>query len=109
MVKEKTITMDKLETLHLESGDYKTLLSPKYLKRKPYQKPENIVKAAIPGTIMEVLVKEGQQVKRGDALCVLDSMKMNNTICASNDGIVKKVCVSKGQSVGKDAIMFEFE
>lgn len=98
-----------MEVLHLESGDYQTQLTDKFLKRKPYQKPENIVTAAIPGTIMEVLVKEGQQVHRGDALCVLDSMKMNNTICATNDGMVKKVHIAVGQSIGKDAPMVEFE
>lgn len=98
-----------MEVLHLESGEYKTQLTSKYLKRKPYQKPENIVTAAIPGTIMEVMVKEGQQVKRGDALCVLDSMKMNNTICASNDGVVKKIHICVGQSIGKDAPIVEFE
>lgn len=98
-----------MEVLHLESGDYITLLTEKYKKRKPYQKPENIVTAAIPGTIMSVLVKEGQQVHRGDALCVLDSMKMNNTICATNDGTVKKIHITVGQSIGKDAVMFEFE
>lgn len=98
-----------MEVLHLESGEYKTQLTSKYLKRKPYQKPESIVTAAIPGTIMEVMVKEGQQVKRGDALCVLDSMKMNNTICASNDGVVKKVYICVGQSIGKDAPIVEFE
>ena len=98
-----------METLRLESGDYQTQLTPKYQNRKAYSAPEPIVKAAIPGTIMEVLVKEGQQVKRGDALCVLDSMKMNNTICASNDGVVKAVLIAVGQSVGKDAPMIEFE
>ena len=98
-----------MEVLHLESGDYKTQLTPKYLKRKPYQKPKIIVTAAIPGTIMEVLVKEGQQVHRGNALCVLDSMKMNNTISAANDGIVKKVHITVGQSIGKDVPMIEFE
>lgn len=98
-----------MEVLHLESGDYKTQITPKYLKRKHCQKPENIVTAAIPGTIMEVLVKEGQQVHRGDALCVLDSMKMNNTICAANDGTVKKVYIIVGQSIGKDAPMVEFK
>lgn len=98
-----------METLRLESGDYQTQLTPKYQNRKAYSAPEPIVKAAIPGTIMEVLVKEGQQVKRGDALLVLDSMKMNNTICASDDGMVKKVYVTVGQSVGKDAPMVEFE
>lgn len=98
-----------METIKLESGEYQTLLTPKYLNRKAYSAPEPIVKAAIPGTIMEVLVKEGQQVKRGDALLVLDSMKMNNTICASNDGMVKNVYVTVGQSVRKDAPMVEFE
>ena len=101
--------MENTDTLRLESGEYRTLLTPKYRTRKAYSTPEPIVKAAIPGTIMEVLVKEGQQVKRGDALLVLDSMKMNNTICTPNDGVVKKIYVTVGQSVGKDAPMVEFE
>ena len=98
-----------MEVLKLEDGEYQTQLTEKFLKRKPYQKPENIVTAAIPGTIMEVLVKEGQQVKRGDALCILDSMKMNNTICASDNGTVKKVYIEAGQPVGKNAPLVEFE
>lgn len=99
----------ELETLKLESGEFCTMLSDKYRKRKPYSAPEPMVKAAIPGTVLEVLVKEGQQVKRGDALCVLDSMKMNNTICASDNGVVKKVYVAVGQSIGKDAPIAGFE
>lgn len=98
-----------MEVLKLESGEYQTQLTPKYHNRKAYTAPEPIVKAAIPGTILEVLVKEGQSVKRGDALLVLDSMKMNNTICASDNGVVKKVYVAVGQSVGKNAPMVEFE
>ena len=98
-----------MEVLRLESGDYQTQLTVKYQNRKPYNAPEPIVKAAIPGIIMEVLVKEGQQVKRGDALCVLDSMKMNNTICATDNGVVKKVYITVGQSVGKNAPLVEFE
>lgn len=101
--------MDKIETLHLESGDFQTRLTPKYQNRKAYSAPEPIEKAAIPGTIMEVLVNEGQKVKRGDALCVLDSMKMNNTICATDNGTVKKVYITPGLSVGKDAPLVEFE
>lgn len=97
-----------METLRLESGDYQTQLTPKYQNRKPYQKPQNVVTAAIPGTIIEIMVKEGQHVKRGDALCILDSMKMNNTICADNNGTVSKINITVGASVGKDAVMFEF-
>ena len=65
--------------------------------------------AARPDTILEVLVEEGQSVKRGDALLVLDSMKMNNTICAPVNGVVKKVYVTAGDLVGKNAPMIEFE
>lgn len=98
-----------MEVLKLESGEYPTHLTDKFLKRKPYQKPQNMVTAAIPGTIMEVLVEEGQSVKRGDALLVLDSMKMNNTICAPVNGVVKKVYITAGDPVGKNAPMIEFE
>ena len=96
-----------MEVLRLESGDYQTQLTPKYQNRKAYSAPEPVAKAAIPGIIMEVLVKEGQQVKRGDALCILDSMKMNNTICASDNGTVKKVYIAAGQPVGKNAPLVE--
>lgn len=97
------------EILQLEAGNYYTTFSPKYLKRKKYEKPKRIVKAAIPGTIMSISVSEGQLVKRGDALCVMDSMKMNNTICANENGIVKTIFVTLGASIGKDAPMFEIE
>lgn len=99
----------ELETLKLEGGEFNTTLSEKYRKRKAYSTPEPIVKAAIPGTIIEVLVKEGQYVNRGDALCVLDSMKMNNTICSSYCGVVKEIYISVGQMVGKDAPMIVIE
>lgn len=96
-----------LDTLLLEGGEYRTILSNKYRKRKSYSVPEPVVKSAIPGTIIEVLVNKGQKVKRGDAICVLDSMKMNNTICSSLAGIVKKVYITVGQMVGKDASLVE--
>ena len=101
--------MENTDTLRLESGEYRTQLTSKYRTRKAYSTPEPVVKAAIPGTIMEVLVKEGQRVKRGDALLVLDSMKMNNTICASDNGTVKTVYIEAGQPVGKNAPLVEFE
>lgn len=101
--------MEKLDILQLENGEYRTTFNYKFKNRNPYEQPKNVVTAAIPGTILSVLVKEGQQVKRGDALCVLDSMKMNNTICAANEGIVKKVYVAVGAPIAKDAPMIEFE
>lgn len=101
--------MEQLDILQLENGEFKTVLSAKYKNRKPYQPQRNMVTAAIPGTILSVMVKEGQQVHRGDALCILDSMKMNNTICAADEGVVKKVYIAVGESIAKDAPMVEFE
>lgn len=57
------------------------------------------VKAPMPGTILSVAVKEGDTVKVGQAVCVLEAMKMENEIPASKDGKVLQVLVQKGASV----------
>lgn len=59
----------------------------------------NTVKAPMPGTILKINVKAGDAVKRGDVLCVLEAMKMENDIKAANDGVVSAVHVSQGASV----------
>lgn len=61
------------------------------------------VSAPMPGTIIKVLVSQGQKVKSGDVLCVLEAMKMENEIMAPNDGTVAQVVVSKGASVDTGA------
>ena len=99
----------ELETIKLESGEFRTCITEKYRNRKPYVTPQRVVKAAIPGTIMSVLVKEGQSVKRGESLCILDSMKMNNVICADDNGTVSKIHIKAGDTVGKNELMIEFE
>ncbi len=57
------------------------------------------VKAPLPGLILKVLVKEGDTVKSGDPLCIMEAMKMENTVAAPMGGTVAKVSVSEGQSV----------
>ena len=57
------------------------------------------VTAPMPGDILEIHVTAGQAVKAGDPLCVLDAMKMKNTIHAPQDGKIAEVSISKGQSV----------
>ena len=59
----------------------------------------NTVKAPMPGTILKINVKAGDAVKKGDVLCVLEAMKMENDIKAANDGVVSAVHVSQGASV----------
>ena len=57
------------------------------------------VNAPMPGTILKVNVSQGQAVKEGDVLCVLEAMKMENEIMAPKSGTVTQVVVAKGSSV----------
>ena len=62
-----------------------------------------------PGSIIKVLVTEGQAVKKGDTLLTLESMKMENTIAAECDGTVKQVAVKAGQTVMQDDLLVVLE
>lgn len=63
------------------------------------------IKAPMPGTILKINVKVGDSVKAGDVVCVLEAMKMENDICAPQDGVVSSVEVSQGASVATDAVL----
>lgn len=70
---------------------------------------ENEIKAPMPGVILEIDVKEGQNIKAGESLLVLEAMKMENTITASNDATIKNISVTKGQTVAKNELLIELE
>lgn len=57
------------------------------------------VKAPLPGVVTKILVSEGQAVKKGETVLVLEAMKMENNITAEADGTVSGICVSAGDSV----------
>lgn len=63
------------------------------------------LKAPMPGLVVDIRVSEGQAVKKGDPLIVLEAMKMENILKAAADGTVKKVSVAKGQAVEKNAVL----
>lgn len=69
----------------------------------------NDIKAPMPGLILEVNVKEGDEVKEGDYLLVLEAMKMENTLTAPRDGVVKSVSVVKADTVEKNQLLIEME
>ncbi|NMA48657.1 MAG: biotin/lipoyl-binding protein [Tissierellia bacterium] len=58
-----------------------------------------VVESPLPGNIWEILVKEGQEVKSGDVLLVLEAMKMENEILSPKDGIVASIATQEGAAV----------
>ncbi|WP_376792229.1 acetyl-CoA carboxylase biotin carboxyl carrier protein subunit, partial [Thermoflexus sp.] len=66
---------------------------------------EVVVKAPMPGLIVAVPVQEGQPVRKGEKLVLLESMKMQNEIRAPRDGTVKAIRVRPGQSVEQNQIL----
>ena len=65
----------------------------------------NKVVSPLPGSVIKVMVSEGQTVKKGDTLLTLESMKMENAIASEWDGTVSKIAVSAGQNVMQDDLL----
>lgn len=63
------------------------------------------VVSPMPGTILKVNASEGQAVKAGDVIFILEAMKMENEIVAPSDGTVKQILVTKGSTVDTDQIL----
>lgn len=91
--------------------------APKAEAPKPAPKPAEAPKPAaatvagmkvtspLPGSVVKVAVSEGQTVKKGDTLLILESMKMENPVLAEQDGVVKQIAVSAGQNVMQDDLL----
>ena len=65
--------------------------------------------APMPGTVIEVLVKVGQQISSGDEVCILESMKMQQVLRSEVSGIVKSIEVSEGEQILDGHVIFELE
>ena len=63
------------------------------------------VKAPLPGNVMTIKVSNGQSVKAGETLVVIEAMKMENEVLAPADGVVKQILVSKGNVVATGDVL----
>ena len=96
--------------IYAEGIKYKTLTTKKFDNRKNWEKPDpKKIISFIPGTIVETLVKEGQEVKKGETLLILKAMKMNNSILMPFDGVIKTVNVKVDEVVPKNQLLIEIE
>lgn len=99
-----------MQKIVIDDTIYSTEYTKKYATRKSFV-PDSpkVVKAFIPGTIREITVVKGQEVKRGDKLLILEAMKMMNQVNAMTNGRIKNIKVSSNDVVTKNQILLELE
>mgnify|MGYP000207742913 CR=1 FL=1 len=117
---------DELATLEVNGTEYvvevrhemkKPIKTPKLVREKVESPPgEGVIKkkasldgfpvhAPLPGSILQLKVKEGDSVKKGDELLVLEAMKMENHVLADESGVIKEIKVKPGESVLQNDIL----
>jgi propionyl-CoA carboxylase alpha chain len=69
---------------------------------------EKAIRCPMPGLVVSIAVSEGQEVKVGETLAVIEAMKMENILRAERDGIISNIRVKPGDSVAVDAVIMEF-
>jgi len=107
---KKTEEPVRYSTIDIDGVIYTTLLTEKFQQRKNYvEHNPKLMTAFIPGTIVDVYVKEGKKVKEGETLLILEAMKMRNQLQAPFDATIKKVLVKVNDLVSKNQLMIELE
>lgn len=111
----KLNTAEKSMVLKINSVKYTIELKDKYDELlhslgmdKAVSNKINQVKAPMPGMVLNILVAEGNEVKKGDVLLVLEAMKMENMLKSPTDGIIKKIAIQKGNAVEKNQLLIQF-
>jgi len=85
----------------------KPLAPPKETKPLTSDAKLSSIKAPLPGNILNVKVKEGDEVSKGDLLLIMEAMKMENNVLADVSGVVKSVKVKEGDTVLQNDLLVE--
>jgi biotin carboxyl carrier protein len=98
----------EFQKLVIDEISYETRFTKKFQDRKKYVAPDpNSVRCVIPGIIQKINVRQGQKVRKGDSLCILEAMKMQNDILCPFDAKIKTISVEPGQMVTKGELLME--
>lgn len=100
--------MNNFKEFNIDGTIYITEVPDRVANKKKWERPNpNHIKSFIPGTIVEIFVKEGQEVKEGECLMILQAMKMKNKILMPFDGIIEKIHVNEEDKVPNRMVMVE--
>ncbi|MFO8061819.1 MAG: acetyl-CoA carboxylase biotin carboxyl carrier protein subunit [bacterium] len=102
--------MGKKKEININYDRYKTNIPDDMQNEKytPQTETRKVLRAVIPGTVLDIEVSEGDSVKRGDCLLILEAMKMRNRIYAERDSVIKSINVKTGEQVPKDHILLTY-
>jgi acetyl/propionyl-CoA carboxylase alpha subunit len=95
--------------MSIKVRDEKDLLLDKLGFRVGVSGGEGKLSAPMPGKILKILRKEGDEIKLGEPVVILEAMKMENELKSPVDGTLRKIHVSEGQSVEKNILLLEIE
>ena len=117
-IKAEVLEMDdakKKFTIKIDNGIYSIDLKDQtdaLLEKLGMTHLQNVIikdiKAPMPGLILDIMVEVGQEVKKGDALMILEAMKMENVLKSTGEGTITSIEVEQGQSVEKNNILIKF-
>jgi len=94
----------------VNSAKYLTLYTRKFEKRKVWQRLDpKEVRSFIPGSIIEIYAEQGQMMKEGEVILILEAMKMYTKVEMPIDGVIKEINVKKGDRIPKNMIMVTIE
>lgn len=98
------------KSLVIAGQKYYTQLTPKFEKRPVWEKsnPKQL-RAIIPGNVEEIMAVEKKRYKKGEVLLTFKAMKMLNSLLMPFSGIVKKIHVTKGETLTKNQLLVEIE
>lgn len=100
--------MKDSDKLNIDQTHYTTRVSRRWAERKHYSPPEpGKIYSFIPGTVIEVLVRQGDAVSAGEDVVILDAMKMKNRLKSHISGKVISVNVKAGDRVAKGVMLVE--
>lgn len=108
------ISVQKQETPAKVEAPKVEVIKEAKVEQKPVQKAPvkaagaNDIVAPMPGSIFKILVKEGDAVKKGDVVLILEAMKMENEIFAAADGVVSSINVTTGTAVNTGDVLVSF-